>query len=188
MSVKIASNSVYSKLFEFRKIVGKLVKTADNPFFKSKYANLSSVITVTDPALEEVGLIYVDKIDGNILESSIIDHETGDEITSKTPLVMSKQDMQGLGSSVSYARRYARVSLLGLEAEDDDGSIASGQSFAKPAQIKKITSLIMETGTDAQVIMSKYRVSAWKDLYSGNADELIDNLELVKSKGVKNEK
>jgi hypothetical protein len=54
---------------------------------------------------------------------------------------MTKQDMQQLGSAVTYARRYQLVSLLGLEAEDDDGNYASGKTNAtsKPTQTKTTT-------------------------------------------------
>ncbi len=174
--------NIYSRLFDLKQLIGKVVKDANNPFFKTKYADLNSIIDATDPALAEAGLLYVDRIEGNTLVSELIDAETGEKITSTTPLILPKQDMQAFGGAVTYARRYARVTLLGLQAVDDDGAVASGQSFAKPAQIKKINALLIETETDGQKFLSHYKVNAVKDLYELTADDAIHTLELKKSK------
>ena len=99
-------NNVYKKLFEFRKITSKIVKGANNPFFKTKYADLNSVIEATDPALEEVGLLWIDRPCNMTLESDIVDVESGEKITLIAPLLLNKQDMQQYGSGLTYGRRY----------------------------------------------------------------------------------
>ena len=141
--------NVYKKLFEFRKLTGKIVKDANNPFFKTKYADLNSVLEATDPALEEVGLIWIDRPTDMTLESDIVDVESGESLTLKAPLLLGKQDMQQYGSALTYARRYNRLSALGLQVIDDDGAQASGTVFAKPKQIKEINELILKTKSDA---------------------------------------
>ena len=88
--------NVYKKLFEFRKLTGKVVKSSNNPFFKTKYADLNSVIEATDPALEEVGLVYLDRVNGEQLITELIDVDSGEVITSYTPLILSKNDICSL--------------------------------------------------------------------------------------------
>ena len=103
---------VYKKLFELKKLTGKVVKGASNPFFKTKYTDLNSVIDATEPALEELGLLYMDRVSNMTLISEIIDIESGETLMTETPLLLGKQDMQQLGSAITYARRYARMTTL----------------------------------------------------------------------------
>jgi hypothetical protein len=183
------SKEVYKKLFEFRKLTGKVVKSANNPFFQNKYADLNSVIEATDPALEQVGLIYIDRVDGDKLISELVDPESGESIQNHTPLMLAKQDMQQLGSAITYARRYARLAMLGLQAVDDDGGEASGKTFVKPAQIKRIQTLLMDTDTKAPAFLGHYQVQAIKDMTQDVADQAEKTLQLKKDKmGVQNEK
>ncbi len=174
--------SLFEKIKEFRKLTGKVVKGKENPFLKSKYADLNSVIEATDPALEEVGLIYLDRVVGMELHASLIDPDTAEETTATIPLILVKQDMQSLGSAITYARRYARMALFGLQAVDDDGSAAVSQHFITPKQIKEITKLMMETGTDANKFLSHYRVSAIKDMLEPAAVNAIATLKIKKEK------
>ena len=85
--------NVYEKLFEFRKLTGKVAKESNNPFFKSKYADLNSVIDATDFALEEVGLVYIDRVDNMNLISEIVDYESGASLKNITPHILTKNDM-----------------------------------------------------------------------------------------------
>ncbi len=179
---------LYKKLAKVREYNMKVVKSKDNPFLKSKYSDLNSVLEVSDPALHEAGLLWQDIIEDGFLISSIIDIDTGEKIESKTPLLMQKQDSQALGSAISYNRRYNRLTMLGMQTIDEDGNTASGATFIKPAQIKKINELILETKTDAQALMQHYRISAIKDLHEHTANDVIKTLTLKKEKGMKNEK
>jgi len=158
--------NVYEKLFEFRKITGKVVKGEENPFFKSKYADLNSVIDATDPALESVGLVYVDRIVDLNLIAEIWDFDSGEHISSTIPLILTKQDMQQLGGAITYARRYARMALCGLQAVDDDGNHVSGRTTAKPPQIASqddvltIQGLITQTNSDMVKFLEAYKVQS----------------------------
>ncbi len=171
---------INAKLFELRKYMGKVVKSKTNPFTNSKYTDINSVLNATEPALEAIGLLFTDTIDNMQLVSTLTDIESGEFITSTTPLILVKNDMQAYGSALTYSRRYARITMLSLETEDDDASKASGQSFIKPRQIKHITKLIMDLELEMDNILRRYGVSAIKDLYEGNAEELIVNLEKIK--------
>ncbi len=175
-------SNVYKKLFELKKLTGKVVKGSSNPFFKTKYTDLNSVIDATEPALEELGLLYLDRVEDMVLISEIIDVESGEKIETRTPLLLGKQDMQQLGSAITYARRYARMTSLGLQAIDDDGSIASGTVFATPKQIKEINELILKTKSDAVKFLQYFHVESVKNLTKDAAVQAIKTLKLKEGK------
>lgn len=112
-------------------------KTENNPFFKSKYAGLPSILEVILPVLHSNGL-YI--IQGPITEgerigikTEIVHAESGDSVESSFTMALSKNDPQGAGSAITYARRYALVSMLGLNVdEDDDGNLATNLKAQKP--------------------------------------------------------
>ena len=107
-------------------------KDVKNEFFKSKYADLASVI---DAAKEHLGknglsvsqLTNVDE-NGNILLETILMHSSGEWISGVYPIKPIKTDPQAYGSAMTYARRYAFSAITGIAADDDDGNAASQQS------------------------------------------------------------
>lgn len=155
---------VYKKLFEFREKGIEVAKNSDNNYLKTKYADLNSVMDATDGELQELGLLWVDRPKGMTLESDLILIETGETLTIVSDLLVAKQDMQSYGSAITYARRYNRIALLGLQVVDDDASEASGKTFVKPKMIREINELILGTKTDARKFLSHYKVDAVKNL------------------------
>jgi hypothetical protein len=115
-------------------------KDSNNPFFKSKYADLSSVIEAIKKPFSDNGLSYTQcaEFDENnfVVVETIVFHESGEWISSKLRMRPTKEDPQGMGSCITYARRYGLQALVGLSAEDDDGNIASGNN--QMAQKKNI--------------------------------------------------
>lgn len=180
---------INAKLFELGQYMKKIVKDKENPFTGSKYADINKVLEETEPVLIAMKLLFSDTVENMTLKSKLTDMESGEYVESTIPLVLAKNDMQSFGSALTYARRYARVTMLSLQTGDDDGAAASGQSFARPAQIKKITKLILDTNTDMTEVLRRYEVKAIKDLYEGNASQLLANLEKIHSmKGSLDEK
>lgn len=124
--------NIYERLAMVRSMVGAVKKTAKNPFFKSSYADLNGVMDSLAPALVECNLIYVqyaNRHDGvDVLTTELVNISNPEEkIVSHTHLVIPSADMQKLGGAITYARRYALVSMFGLEAIDDDGNVAAGK-------------------------------------------------------------
>jgi hypothetical protein len=107
-----------------------------NPHFRNEYASLESCIGAIKPALAENGLSLVqcpDRADnGDFILTSIITHASGEWISFSAPMILSKNDMQGLGSAVTYQRRYSLQSLFGIGDTDDDGNGASKTNDNKP--------------------------------------------------------
>ena len=97
------------------------------PFFKSKYADLTEMVRVSRPALTNNGLSIVQQLttkeDGTYL-STVLCHASGEWIESNIKIVPPKNDVQTLGSYITYLRRYSYSALIGVctsEDEDDDG-------------------------------------------------------------------
>ena len=108
-------------------------RTADNPFFKSKYATLAAVWDVCREPLTSNGLSVTQiptVIQGEQILVSMLLHSSGQWLRGFYPIVPVKPDPQGVGSAISYARRYSLMGLVGVcpsEDEDDDGNAASAK-------------------------------------------------------------
>ena len=123
-----AHQNVYSALAAAQAEMEAPTKGAQNPHFKSRYADLAEVVRVAIPALTRHGLTWFSRYDpaGEGCMVSVIAHgPSGSAIECPVPLIVNKRDMQGLGSAMTYARRYGLLSLTGLAPEDDDGNAAS---------------------------------------------------------------
>lgn len=109
------------------------VKDAKNPFFKSKYADLSSVVSAIKEsfAVNELSYSQFPLLEyGKVGVETILMHSSGEWMSSKLLLPMTKQDPQAAGSAITYARRYALQAIAGIPSEDDDGNAAAK---SKPA-------------------------------------------------------
>lgn len=146
-------------------------KTASNPHFKSKYADLPTVIDAIKPHLSKHGLAFMQMpkpSEGGISIETILIHTSGDKLSMGVLFVpANRQDAHGYGSALTYARRYALQTCFGLPTEDDDGN-AAVKSQQAPASVKTITPeqfaqlqlLIDATGTDVTVMAAHYKVPA----------------------------
>ena len=117
-------NNIYVKLLRVKSEIGKLTKKADNPFFKSKYLDLSDLLEAVEPVLEKHGLVLLQPIQEGKVFTIITDSETTESVTSYLDLPINNNPQQ-MGSAVTYYRRYTLQSLLSLQAVDDDGNTAS---------------------------------------------------------------
>lgn len=105
-------------------------KDSNNPFFKSKYADLSSVVEAIRDALASNGLSYMQHIHQSdkheVCVETIILHSSGQWIGCGTVSIpVNKADAQGYGSALTYARRYSLSAAVGVVADDDDGNAAA---------------------------------------------------------------
>lgn len=114
-------------------------KSAANPFFKSQYADLSSVMEAISKPFAAHGLSFIQSAgmaDGWISVTTRIMHTSGQWIESD-PLALPpvKNDPQAFGSAVTYAKRYSLQALCGVPSVDDDGNAAT-QAAEKPLRGK----------------------------------------------------
>jgi hypothetical protein len=110
--------------------MGRAAKSANNLHFKSKYADLASVMDACMPALTLNGIAVTQPVkreDGEIVLYTILHHADSDQTLDDggLPLIVNKRDMQGLGSALTYARRYGLMAMAGIAADDDDGNAAA---------------------------------------------------------------
>ena len=115
-------------------------KGSTNPFFKSKYAALPDVVASAGPVLAKHGLAVSQHVTTNEQGADMLItyllHVSGEYIAHGMMLHMVKDDPQAQGSAITYARRYAYMSALGLVADDDDdgNSASKAKATAKPQE------------------------------------------------------
>ena len=112
--------SIYNKLYKVQKEIGAISKNSKNPFYNSKYFDINSLIKQVTPILEKHKLLLLQPIREGKQYSVIIDLDGG-SVESSLELP-TNLDAQKIGSAITYYRRYTLQSLLGLQAEDDDGN------------------------------------------------------------------
>lgn len=115
--------------------MGSASKAKDNPFFKSKYADLSEVIKAIKEPFANNGLSYMQfpiEDGGRVGVETIVMHSSGEWLEQKYTVQLDKQNAQGAGSAITYCRRYALQAIAGVPSEDDDGNAASPASSELP--------------------------------------------------------
>lgn len=118
-------------------VIGNAVRTSENPFFKSHYADLASVREAYQPAFSENGLSLVQmpySKDGRVGVETMLMHSSGEWVKQSADVMPAKNDPQSYGSAVTYLRRYAAAAFAGIATEDDDGEGAQGR---KPEAVQK---------------------------------------------------
>jgi hypothetical protein len=174
-----------------------------NPFFKSKYADLSSVWSVARQPLVENGLSVVQTFDVDqshnetpsgdapIIVTTLL-HDSGQWIRGRLKVPITKSDPQAVGSSITYGRRYALSAILGICPEDDDAEKAMKTSRDgrpqqdKPAsasneisekQKKFINGKMVNNGMDPE---QRKAFFAWKNpKNSKEASDFIENFDTI---------
>jgi hypothetical protein len=121
-------NELATALSKAQGQMGGAKKDSDNPFFKSKYADLASVVEAIRGPLAEQGLSYVQlpvvtEREEVQIETALL-HSSGQWISSVVTVPVAKLDAHGYGSALTYARRYGLQSMVGVPAMDDDGNAA----------------------------------------------------------------
>lgn len=137
-----------SALAKAQKAMKPAHKDRDNPFFKSSYATLASVFDAIRDPFAANGLALIQppgKTDehGNVVIETIIMHESGEWISGDASAKPVKNDPQGVGSVMSYLRRYGAQSMAGLASadDDDDGNAASRPTAAQRQEPTKAAAM-----------------------------------------------
>lgn len=140
------NKEIFASLLKVKKQLKQPKKSAWNDFTKSNYVTLESLQKTVDEALENTGLGYIQKVantDNGVSVNTVLFHETGQSLESGwLTLTPKKNDPQGLGSAITYAKRYQLSAIFGISSaiEDDDGNAASGRQFQYNNQRRQSTS------------------------------------------------
>lgn len=169
------------------------LKDTTNPAFKSKYADLDAVFRVTRKicAAHRFGLLQavLDSSSSLVIVRTVLIHASGQWIATDINLPVMKGDPQGIGSAITYAKRYGAQILTGRASEDDDGNAASKKPTtpATPAaEVKKITeaqaleiaALIQESKANGEKFRQHFGFAG--DLTNLPADRYEEAIEALK--------
>lgn len=153
------------------------LKDSANPYFKSKYANLCSIVKACQEPLSKNGLSISqatnkDESSTWVLTTTLM-HSSGQWLKSQTPIITIKNDIQSFGSASTYARRYAWASIAGVTTdEDDDGEVAMAREQS-PAQKK------YEQKKSSTQVVEQESLNV-KPIYIGENEISIFNFEMKK--------
>lgn len=146
------------------------MKGQTNPHFRSKYADLGAVWDACREALSSNGLAVIQMPDYDpetkcVKVETIITHAEGFEKSSTLRVPTAKQDAQGVGSAITYGRRYALMAAVGIAPEDDDGNAASSKTAANEHKSSlpkgKARELYTELQQDVQSADSADALTTW---------------------------
>lgn len=163
--------------------MGAAIKGSSNPFFKSKYADLGSVIEAIKPHFAANGLSYVQfpiSSENAVGVTTRLMHSSGEWLEQEYYIPLGKMDAQSAGSAITYARRYALQAIAGIPAEDDDGNAASQSApkFVTAAQAKTINGLIEKTNSDKAKFCQAFKCKSVEELAAqqfARAKELLES-------------
>jgi len=193
-------NELAAALSKVQAVMSSASKDAANPFFKSKYADLPAVWNVARGPITENGLsiaqvskiaepIYLDEGNGKtalrigVIVETVLMHSSGQWISGECYFPLSKNDPQGVGSAITYGRRYGMAAILGIVAdEDDDGNSASGNRGEPPSHGQQSNRTAANTAvkTAATKQAAKSNVTNMPT-HTGGADVPTDGEPLVKT-------
>lgn len=168
--------------------VENATKNAANPHFRSKYADLAEVINTVRPVFSSNGLAVTQfpaYENGVASVETVITHESGEWMSGKASAPVTKPDPQGVGSAITYLRRYSLAAVAGIAQEDDDGNAAShkprddGKKTASPAEYATLVKNYADTiiairdglneGTEKSLAAA---YEAWQDVPTDDKERL----------------
>lgn len=183
--------TIASALVKAQKAFGPALKSSSNPHFRSKYADLAACVEAVIEALNDNGIALIQpthECDSGVLVETLFVHESGETLSAgKLHVPAQKQDPQGYGSALTYARRYSLMAACGIAPEDDDGNAASRVGtqkketpqqnlMAQMSQFNSICKKISDATSKASLI------ATWKEAneFIKQNPEFKENLEAAK--------
>ena len=162
---------IFQAFIAAQKEFGPALKTSTNPHFRSRYADLSACVEAVIDALNVNGLGLVQvthPCESGVSVETVLVHESGQTMTSGVLHVpASKQDAQGYGSALTYARRYSLMAICGIAPEDDDGNKASKpiEVKAKDIKVERVSVVNKITGEVTEVLNTTKKSRIEKTIY-----------------------
>ena len=194
-------NELATALCKAQAAMGGAVKDSANPFFKSSYADLTSVIKAIKQPFADNDLSYTQfpvSDENGIGVVTRLMHNSGQWMELGYTLPIVKKDPQAAGSAITYARRYALQSMAGIPTADDDSESAVIRGDHKKAinvidkaainnviddaQLSTLTDLLDSTGADVRRFCEHYGIASTKDLMAAQFDQAIAKLEAKASR------
>jgi hypothetical protein len=128
--------NIATALVKAQKAFGPALKSSTNPHFKSRYADLAACVEAVIEGLNSAGIALIQRTsqdDTGVTVETVFVHESGEMLEcGKLHVPAAKQDPQGYGSALTYARRYSLMAACGIAPEDDDGNAATRKAVPTP--------------------------------------------------------
>ncbi|MGB4031208.1 MAG: ERF family protein [Tenuifilaceae bacterium] len=176
-------STLAASLVKAQREIEGAAKDKTNPHYRSKYADLASVADACKPALNRHGIAYVQAPEpsesGTLALTTMLVHESGEWMSGTCTMPLPKNDPQGYGSAMTYARRYALAAMVGVCPEDDDAEAATPKTapsnkaadqrpkLASASQVKELKELLevvrLEDGL-TEKWLTKAGVEDWADM------------------------
>jgi len=183
--------SLMAALAKARKAFKPVLKNQENPFFKSRYADLADVIEATKDGLSDNGLAVLQppaytKATATVTILTLLGHSSGEWIRACLDMPVSKTDAQGVGSAITYGRRYSYSAVLNVASEaDDDGNAAVSNEFKKKG--KEESADEFDQRTEGQQSIALFQITAIDEACkrSGKTEEDVKTyLDLIGHKRI----
>lgn len=169
-----------------------------NPHYKAKFATLESVYEAIREPLAEQGLSVLQPtefIGEKTFVRTVLLHSSGQWIDGLYPVVVQKPDPQGLGSGMSYSRRYSLMAMIGIPASDDDAEAATGRpapmpfekSAPKSAYAKEIPSLRPSSGISEKQVQRLWAIAKKHNVSKDQIKEILNKYGCEKTEQLKKE-
>lgn len=179
---------ISAALVKAQREFGPALKTSSNPHFKSRYADLAACVEAVIDALNNNGIALIQQThesDGGVIVETTFVHESGELFSAgRLSVPAAKQDPQGYGSALTYARRYSLMAACGIAPEDDDGNAATASVQSRQApktvgtnEIDAITKLAKAVGVELSAILEAYGVSTINQIPLSKTAEIITRLQ-----------
>tara|TARA_R110001599_G_scaffold175122_1_gene367137 strand:+ start:1101 stop:1676 length:576 start_codon:yes stop_codon:yes gene_type:complete len=171
--------------------MGGAVKDSKNPFFKSDYADLTSVIKAIKEPFANHGLSYTQfptNDDGRIGVVTLLMHESGEYLEHSYTLPTTKADPQSAGSAITYARRYALQSIAGIPTADDDAESAmirnnqNKTAVLSEDQAAEIKGLLAEHSVDVKVFLQHFKTNSVDEMLAVHYSKAVSALKAKANK------
>jgi len=159
MQTSESINELAAALAKAQGVMGGALKDSANPFFKSKYADLESVWNACRKALSDNGLSVVQTtsgVEGGVSVTTMLAHSSGQWVRDTLPLYPKDNSPQGMGSAITYGRRYALAAMVGVFQTDDDAEAAHGRG-TKAQNDPRGEAYKAEDHAEAQKMAEKFR-------------------------------
>lgn len=178
-----------SALVTAQSVMGGAVKDSSNPFFKSSYADLTSVIKAIKQPFTDNGLSYTQFPVTNEHGIGVVTrlmHISGEWLEQEYYLPIVKRDPQAAGSAITYARRYALQSIAGIPTADDDAEAAmlrggDNDPIVSPEEYEVILDLLNETKSDFKKFCKAFDIKAVTYLKASQYERAKAALEAKKA-------
>tara|TARA_R110002020_G_scaffold132189_2_gene295286 strand:- start:1261 stop:1836 length:576 start_codon:yes stop_codon:yes gene_type:complete len=178
-------------LYKAQAEMGGAVKDSKNPFFKSDYADLTSVIKAIKEPFATYGLSYTQfptNEEGRIGVVTLLMHESGEYLEHSYTLPTTKADPQSAGSAITYARRYALQSIAGIPTADDDAESAmirnnqNKTAVLSEDQALEIKERLAETNVDVKVFLKHFKATSVDEMLAIHYSKAVSALKAKANK------